>query len=191
MGRMFGAFIVAGITEIVIDTLASWLFRLVQTIQGGAQRVALRKVRRFVQANPDWNLRVYRTPLGLRVLATHRPFLPSDPQVAHCFSALGADPMYRKMCLLQQCFRARVSAKPWRIGVKTRMKPRPGLWPVRPERLAERAAWIEKYETVAKRFAACHFIEQYGSGQEHADVEPVRVWHDELCRALEARLPLA
>ncbi|MDR2638086.1 MAG: hypothetical protein LBB55_07090 [Zoogloeaceae bacterium] len=164
---------------------------MVQTIQGGAQRVALRKVRRFVQANPDWNLRVYRTPLGLRVLATHRPFLPSDPQVAHCFSALGADPMYRKMCLLQQCFRARVSAKPWRIGVKTRMKPRPGLWPVRPERLAERAAWIEKYETVAKRFAACHFIEQYGSGQEHADVEPVRVWHDELCRALEARLPLA
>jgi hypothetical protein len=123
-------------------------------------------------------------------LATHRPFSPSEPQVAHCFRVLGADSIYQKMCSLQQCFRARVSAKPWRIGMKTYMKPRPGVWPVQPKRLADRAAWIEKYEAAAERFAACRFIEQCGSGQEHPTVTPVRIWHDELCRAGEA-LPLA
>ena len=39
-------------------------------------------------------------------------------------SAIGADPIYVQMCLRQHCFRARVSSKPWRIGIGQHLRPR-------------------------------------------------------------------
>jgi hypothetical protein len=148
------------------------------------------KMHRFCHSHANWNFRIYRTPAGLRALVTHQPFEPSAPEVAQCFKALGADPMYATMCLKQQCFRARVSAKPWRIGVTDRLKPRPGVWPVAPETIPERNIWIAQYEAAASRYAACTFIKSIGSGLEHPDIQPVRELHDTLCQAL-GKLPTA
>ena len=159
-------------------------------LQSKREAQALMKIRRFSLEHPGWSLRVYRTPKGLRVLVTHRTFLPSEQEVAHLFAALKADPLYRKMCEKQQCFRARVSAKPWRAGIQDHMKPHPGTWPVNPERMAGRSAWIERYEEAARKYAACRFLEQCGTGKEHPDVAPVRAWHDQACRATEC-FPLA
>jgi hypothetical protein len=177
--------ILAGIARIV---LLPRLFRLSQKLRGGATKIALQHIHRFAQAHPDWNLRIYGTPRGLRVLVTHQPFNPSDPAVVQCFKAFKADPMYEVMCLKQQCFRARVSAKPWRIGV-AQLKTR-GVWPIAPERRAVREQWIQTYEAAARRYAACTFLENVGSGKEHPDIRPVRELHDRLCRAL-SRLPTA
>jgi hypothetical protein len=94
------------------------------------------------------------------------------------------------MCLNQHCFRARVSPKPWRIGIDRHMKPRPGVWPVRPERLPERQAWIADYEAAAEGFAACEFVEAVGSGIVHPDVARVVKLHDELSGATSGR-PIA
>jgi hypothetical protein len=95
------------------------------------------------------------------------------------------------MCRNQRCFRARLSAKPWRIGVQTHMKPRPGVWPVRAERRAERAAWIADYEAKAARYAACVFVESLGSGRVHSKLAPLVDLHDRECRALAPGVPLA
>jgi hypothetical protein len=161
-----------------------------QERRGDPAEIARERIARFLADHPDWAVRVYRTPAGLRLLATHRPFEPSDPAVVAFFRAIGTDPMYVRMCLNQQCFRARVSPKPWRIGIEARMRPRPGVWPVRPERLKERSDWIAAYERAARSYAACEFIEAIGSGIVHPAIGPVQKLHDDLCRATSG-LPIA
>jgi hypothetical protein len=157
---------------------------------GGPEGIARARVARFVEAHPEWALRLYRTPAGLRVLVTHQPFDPDDPIVRAFFADVGADPVYVRMCRNQQCFRARVSPKPWRIGIDHHIRPRPGVWPVRPDRLPERQAWIDAYEAAAAGFAACEFVEAVGSGVVHPTVGPVVRLHDDLSRATSGR-PIA
>lgn len=171
-------------------TIASWLIRKQQSLQGGAEGLAIKQLERFANGHPDWGLRIYRTPAGLRVLATHGLFTPSDPQVSTAFAALGTDPIYKRMCLNQQCFRARVSPKPWRMGIKDHMRPRPCLWPVTEERRAQRDAWIATYEATAKAFSSCSFLRHIGQKTVHPDVMPTLTLHDDLCRS-ESGLPLA
>lgn len=148
------------------------------------------RVAAFLDTRPDWSVRLYRTPAGLRLLAMHRTFDPHDPEVAACFEALGVDPMYARMCVRQNCFRARLTPKPWRMGLSRLRAPYSAAW--RPEyaTLPERAAWIERYDREAQRYSACRHLEDRGSGTTHADAESVRVLHDLRCRA-ERDLPLA
>ncbi len=169
---------------------AKFLNRFVQKVSGGAERVARNRIARFLAGHSGWNLRLYRTPAGMRVMATHQIFHPSEPDVAECFRALGTDPIYAKMCLNQQCFRARVSAKPWRIGISAHLRPRPGVWPVAPERMHLRTAWVAEYEKAAKSFAACTYLESIGSGFIHPKIKPVQELHDQLCSAT-SHLPIA
>lgn len=157
---------------------------------GGPEEVALARVREFSARHPDWCLRVYRTPAGFRVLAAHSTFAASQPEVAEFFSSLGVDSVYRRMCLNQQCFRARLTAKPWRVGMAAHMRPRPGVWPIKPEQVSVRAAWVAEYERAANGFAACRFVETLGSAIVHPDVRPVIDLHDSQSRAL-SQLPLA
>lgn len=152
-------------------------------LRGGEEQIARTRVERFLSQHPDWNFRLYRTPAGLRVLATQSTFDPNSPAVAECFRALAADPIYVRMCSRQHCFRARVSPKPWRIGISHHLRPRPGVWPVDPERLPQRQRWIEDYEQAAKGFAACRFLESLGSGVVDPAVAEVTQIHDELCQA--------
>jgi hypothetical protein len=168
---------------IVAMPIASLLHKQYLRTKGGIEEAVRARISQFGNRNPDWALRVYRTPAGLRLLVTHRSFEPSDPAVRAFFANVGADPMYVRMCLNQQCFRARVSPKPWRIGISSHMRPRPGVWPVRPERLEERRNWIEAYESAAAHFAACEFVESVGSGVIHAQIAPVVKLHDDLSQA--------
>lgn len=164
-----------------------------RVLTGGVERrvrAARRRVARWVAAHPGWAVRVYRTPSGLRAMATHQLFAPSDPQVGEFFDAVGVDPLYRAMCLNQQCFRARLTPKPWRIGIAAHMKPRPGVWPVTPERRPERDRWIANYEAASRGYAACRFLEAVGTGAVHIDIEPVRRLHDDASQALQD-LPIA
>lgn len=157
---------------------------------GGPEEAALGRVREFSARHPDWGLRVYRTPAGFRVLASHSTFAPSQIEVAEFFRSLGVDSVYRRMCLNQQCFRARLTAKPWRAGIAAHMRPRPGVWPIKAEQIPVRAAWVAEYELAASRFAACRFVETLGNQVVHPDVRPIIELHDSLSRA-HRELPLA
>lgn len=154
------------------------------------QQRALEKIRAFSSAHPSWNFRVYRTPAGFRAMATHDRLDPRSEEVAKCFEALGTDQIYRNMCVRQNCFRARVSPKPWRIGIGDHIRPRPGTWPVKPEFIPPRNEWIRAYDVAAVGFASCEFIESVGSGVVDSSIAPVLSWHDQLSRA-ESGLPIA
>lgn len=176
---------------LLIDPLASLVFRFSKALRGGSERIARRRIDSFLATHPEWNLRLYKTPGGIRLLATHQAFEPSAPEVQEFFSAVGTDPVYVRMCLNQQCFRARLTAKPWRIGISSHMRPRPGVWPVDPARLHLRTEWIARYEQVATGFAACHFLETLGSGTVHDSIRQVIALHDRESKSQQRDLPVA
>lgn len=163
--------------------LGMLLARLWQTLRGGPEAMARRRVEAFLARRPDWRVHLYRTPAGLRLLATHRCFDPRSPEVQACFEALGVDTTYARMCRNQNCFRARVSPKPWRIGMPRIRPPHAAAW--RPEfaDLPERRAWIETYQTQAAGHAACRHLGVLGGGSPDPQADAVRALHDTLCQA--------
>jgi hypothetical protein len=168
-----------------------WVGRkLALLLGGGRQAIAMRRIKWFVQAHRDWSVRVYRTPSGLRVMTVHRTFDPEDAEVQECFAQMRADKHYVNMCRNQRCFRARLTAKPWRIGIAKHVIAGRVCWPPKPDRLPARRAWIEQYEAIASGFAACSWLEDIGSGIVASDVRSVMELHDRESRAL-AGLPIA
>lgn len=147
-----------------------------------------RGIERFVRRDPDARFAVYETPAGMRLLRLDRTFDPTSRDVATLFRQLGADPDYARLCAVQACFRARVSAKPWRIDMER--PPTRAVWPVPEQRMAEREAWIRNYEERASAFAACRFLGEIGDGLVHPRCLHVQRVHDELSRA-HSDLPIA
>ncbi len=194
VGVLSGSFLsglAVGLGALLLGLLARPALRGLRAWLGsGDEQVALGRVRAFVQRHPDWRVHAYRTPAGLRLLVDHRRFDPVEPAVAGFFQDVGVDPMYRRMCTLQRCFRARLTAKPWRIGVEAHLKPRPGVWPVSPARLPERTRWVEGYEARAHGFSACRYLQTLGAGVPARDLQDARLLHDELSGAHSGR-PIA
>jgi len=150
---------------------------------------ARERVRAWAEANAEARLALYETPAGFRVIALHRTFAPAEAASRDVLRALRSDPAYIQMCELQDCYRARVSGKPWRMNVR-HIRPRPGVWPVHPDRRALRDAWVEEYEAAAAQFAACRYVEDLGTGPIDPRCAKVQRIHDELSRA-RTDLPLA
>lgn len=151
---------------------------------------AKERIQTFCDTHPDWQLALYATPAGLRAIALHRLFDPNEAAVTEVFNTLKVDPMYARMCQRQQCFRARLTGKPWRMGIGDHMKPRPGVWPVNPERLPTRNKWISIYETTQKAYASCRYIGSLGKGTTDPNAELIQQYHDEYCGARTNR-PIA
>ncbi|MCF7751482.1 hypothetical protein KQ945_12030 [Bacillus subtilis subsp. subtilis] len=152
---------------------------------------ALARVEQFARQHPDWHLRAYRTPAGMRVLAMHATFSAHDPAVQGLFTALQTDALYARMCRVQHCFRARLTPKPWRIGMRRRIRPPVAAWSAEQAFRPDRLQWIADYERKAQGHAACRFLRAFGDERRvDPKAEAVRALHDRIARAYEA-LPLA
>lgn len=165
--------------------------RLWLAVRGGPLQVQRRRIQAFLAEHPGWSLRLYQTPAGLRLLATHETMAARSDLSRAFFQAVGADENYVRMCLNQNCFRARLSGKPWRMGLTGRIRPRSGTWPVSPEQMPARQEWIARYESQAANYAACRYLETLGSGFIHPELQAVVALHDSESRALRQDLPLA
>lgn len=186
--RSVGKGLGLGVVAVFAGTVFTHLFlRASLLLRGGAKAVAHRRIKAFIRRNPEWLLRLYRTPAGFRLLALHRLFDPSAPETSRAFSELKVDRVYATMCRNQRCFRARVSPKPWRVGITRHLKPRAGTWPVKPELLAKRQEWIRQYETAAATFASCRFVTELGSGARNPKAQSVCELHDRLSQAQSSR----
>ncbi|MBC3872665.1 hypothetical protein [Undibacterium flavidum] len=183
-------FLFALATWFISHKLALWLWSQKVKASPSAEQSAMQRVDAFLEKHSDWHVRIYRTPAGLRLLAMHKTFGPDEPEVATVFKEIQADKIYVQMCSNQHCFRARVSPKPWRIGIDSHLKPRPGVWPINPQRLPDRIRWVAEYERKAQTYASCRFLIAKGSGKIDATAEEIRQLHDELCRA-NSDFPLA
>lgn len=151
------------------------------------QTAAINQLRQWVAQHPEWRVRVYRTHSGLRYLVTHAPFAPTDPDAQAAMQALGADPQYIKLCAVQKSFRARLTPKPWRIGLDNPPVTFPYESPMHEGQMRQ---WEVQYQNASQGRATAQFVEEMGGGSEHPDITPIRALHDEQTRATSG-LPLA
>ena len=174
-----------------IRNLRRWLAtRSAKNTPADLERAALERVTAFSQQHPHWGLRLYKTPKGLRVLVTHQPLAPNAAEIQQLFTALQVDPLYARLCQQQQCFRARVTAKPWRIGING-ASPQVRRWPVADAYLTQRAEWCNHYDSTAAEYSACHFVAQLGAQGINAAVQPLVDWHDTASHAHDTQRKLA
>ncbi len=165
---------------VLINFYATLLFNLHNKFMETPEQFTLKLIRQFSKQHHDWHLRIYRTPKGFRVLVMHQIFDPRGNEAQLLFNALQADPNYVHMCKNQNCFRARISPKPWRVGVEAL---RSGVWPVKEQAMCARKVWVDEYQMHAKKYASCKFIEQLGSQMMHPKAKRVQSIHDQYCNA--------
>ncbi len=186
--RSLWLFLLGGIVAIT-GIGSAWHWLLIR-ITVPPKQAARNRIEKFAAKHPGWGMRLYETPNGWRVLVTHATFDPRGEAVRTFFTAIGCDPIYVRMCFNQNCFRARVSPKPWRVGISDHMRPRPGVWPVSEERMPDRIKWVRRYERAAQDFSSCRFVNTLGDAKACKEAIAIRQWHDELAKALTP-LPIA
>ena len=149
---------------------------------------ALARVKGYVDSNPGTGFRIYETTLGLRLIATNQLYEPASDEAMAIMKNLHSDELYMRLCRVQKCFRARLTPKPWRIGVNRAPWARAWGGPGSPH--AGYDNWLENYAVVSKGYQACSFMEKIGlEAPDPAIKEVVRV-HDEACGA-DGDRPLA
>jgi hypothetical protein len=166
-----------------------WLlgFKKAAARLAAARQSVLDRAEAWTRQNPGWGWRVYETRAGLRLVAIHRPFAYDDAVCAEVFEALGADPLYRRLCGHQKCFRARLTPKPWRCKVPNP----PARWPFEDSRHAAAVQrWETQYLQAAAGYATCCLIAQIGTTDLSPDLAELVAAHDEVSRC-GSGLPLA
>ena len=147
----------------------------------------IQAVRDWAQRNPQRSFRLYRTRAGLRLLFTDRLYSPISAETAQLLSDLGSDSLYRKLTERQECFRARLTPKPWRCGC--RRPPSRYPWD---DAEAERTyrEWEREYQEKARGYSTCELVETMGEGISEGSVNAVVELHDR-CACGEAGTGLA
>lgn len=165
--------------------------RLLGRPAGASQQAREDKARQIVEAfaaaNPGWRFRLYRTAAGLRLGAMHDLFEPAASATLETLDRLGCDPLYIRLCKAQECFRARLTPKPWRCGMRDK-SPR---YPTEDAEHADRLErWKAEYEARRRDYATCRFLATLGGDRLHPEAVRILEIHDQFTRCHES-LPLA
>ncbi len=146
--------------------------------QDGVQatvHATIQAVEQWAERNPDRSFRLYRTKEGLRLLFTDRLYEPASAETAVTLSELKADPLYVMLTRKQECFRARLTSKPWRCG-----SPRPpNAFPWdHPEAEAAFRKWENAYTMQDAKFKICELIRTFGSPADIRSLQTIVELHD-------------
>lgn len=120
-------------------------------------------------------LRLYRTCAGFRCLFTSGTYDPTKPSTIELLERCGSDPLYVRLCRAQECFRARLTPKPWRCGVPVP----PARFPFEDERAqSDYRNWERMYHERTGDRPTCFFIGSLGVSDVHGAVAPIVELHD-------------
>lgn len=68
----------------------------------------------ILEEKENLNFRIYQTSGGLRAIKTTKEWRPASWGTKRLMRSVYADPLYIGLCQSQECFRARLTPKPWR-----------------------------------------------------------------------------
>jgi hypothetical protein len=150
-------------------------------------RQVVDRIMTWSAANPQYSFRLYQTRAGYRLLFTSQLFDPLSDEVEIIFEGLGSDPLYRTLTRKQECFRARLTPKPWRIKM--------GHYRYYPELEApknrDHQIWLMRYEDASKGYQVCTYMGPIGNSTiASAEVTRIIQQHDRWTICGE-ELPLA
>jgi hypothetical protein len=132
-------------------------------------------------------VRVYKTAAGYRLLITNVAFCAGDRRSEDLLSQFNADPLYVRLCRMQECFRARLTPKPWRCGFRSPLD----TFPFETAEAKSRSqAWEANYNLTIERYATCRYTASFGSSPMVWGFEELVQYHDRETRATSL-LPLA
>ena len=146
---------------------------VVQKIEEAAQRTGLRG-------------RLYETAAGYRVIVTNREFQPASQEAEQILKDFGSDPLYIRLCRMQESFRARLTPKPWRCKMGRPYATFPFETAEEEQRYQQ---WVALYEGKTRNFATCRFLQNVGAGSDAVGADLIR-FHDEQTGAMSG-MPLA
>ena len=131
--------------------------------------------------------RLYETAAGYRLILTSEPFKAGSAPAETLLVEYKSDPLYIRLCRMQESFRARLTPKPWRCGCDEPYLDYPFETPSDQE-LAHQ--WETKYNSKSAAFSTCRFISTLGSESIHTDFKELIEYHDKETKALGEQ-PLA
>ncbi|PJJ59015.1 hypothetical protein [Hymenobacter chitinivorans] len=132
----------------------------------------------WLQLHPEWNFRLYRTRLGFRLLVTHQLLGPGSAEAQQVFAAMRTDAIYVRLCQSQNCYRARLTPKPWRIGWQRPAHPFPYDTA---EQVQQQRQWEQEYARRSQDFSVCELVGEYGSGTVTPEARQLTELHDAAC----------
>lgn len=149
------------------------------------ESAAMGLVESLARSRPGMGARVYRTRAGLRVLFPDTP--RSVAEAIPMLRAINTDTLYVKLCESQQCFRARLTPKPWRCGVPS---PHISFPFMSPAHEATFRKWLDRYQQRSQAFATTRLVKTLGNPAIHPSLRGLVELHDTVSRS-DADLPLA
>jgi len=120
--------------------------------------------------------RVYETFKGFRIMVVHKDFDPKSDESKKIMKSFNADYLYRRLCIKQNCYRARLTPKPFRINQKGIRVIFPKKDIIQEERMAK---WINEYNSKSANYASCKLVFKYGRSTTNRVID----YHDKKTKA--------
>jgi len=195
--NLYGALVLNTLNAMFVDidfpetnadaSVAGALKRMLGGRAPNVQDQYVQRIETWASGRPELAIRIYRTYGGLRCLVTSQLFDPGRPDSMDILKSLNSDLLYMRLCKAQECFRARLTPKPWRCDVDTPPSRYP--WADSASEATYRQ-WQHEYEQASVQHSVCKFVKQIGPNVIHPDVAPILTLHDSVTGATRD-LPLA
>jgi hypothetical protein len=144
--------------------------------QQAVAQATIERIEQWAGRNPERGFRLYRTKEGLRLLFTDRLYDPTAQETTTILSELQADPLYVTLTQKQECFRARLTSKPWRCGCSR--PPNSFPWDD-PKTEAEFRKWEARYTKLDAQFKVCDLIREFGAPANIDSLRTIVSVHDQ------------
>lgn len=156
----------------------TWLFvpSKRRQAQGYLKEKTIDRIGQWAVNNPTRYFRLYQTLAGLRIIFTDMLYDPKSDDTLMILDQLGSDPLYKQLTSKQECFRARLTPKPWRCDCS---RP-PGRYPWNNEAEETRyRKWEKEYLQAISHYKTCEFVNHYGDEIQSEAIQNIVDIHDE------------
>ena len=153
------------------DKLFGWLKK-----KKPFEQTLIEKISNIIDRDSRTCIRLYRTLKVYRIAIMDRLVDPEEAQSDSLLKELGSDKLYVSLCRSQDCYRARLTPKPWRCGSTRPPTQFPFVYRGAEERFQQ---WLVGYEKNSQQFATCALVGEFGSKVKHPRAESVLKLHDQ------------
>jgi hypothetical protein len=172
-----GAVVTRNVYGALVLNAARAMFIDVDFGDNGGDGSAIQRVQKWTATHSELGVRVYRTYGGLRLLVTNQTFDPKSPETIALLEEVGSDKLYIQLCKAQASFRARLTPKPWRIGMRP---PRVRFPYESSEAHGELVRWVSEYDRARQQSSVCKLLETTGPNVVLDEIRPLVAHHDQV-----------